>query len=270
MINFAPYANRSAEWLSQWFGFQHELQADIRLCRQASAPFWELPMSPRLAVQANVGSECGDRQNFLARGEATPGQRRPRRQGGLFKPLLAYALGSLLAASSRKPAQEIRARNAEFGAVRNFTTAARERPRETAQPSHTDVEGGGRGRTAKAPWEIPWKGWKDILWRTYAEVGKDRLLAVAAGVVFYGLLALFPAITAIVSLYAFFAQASGINEHLSLIAGLLPGGAVEIIQEQVTRIVSKGETRLTVRFGTCTLERQCRDEGADRCAERKL
>ena len=49
-----------------------------------------------------------------------------------------------------------------------------------------------RGRQAVAPWEIPWQGWKDILVRTYEQFNQDRLLAVAAGVVFYGLLALFP------------------------------------------------------------------------------
>jgi uncharacterized BrkB/YihY/UPF0761 family membrane protein len=57
----------------------------------------------------------------------------------------------------------------------------------------------GHGRHATAPNHIPASGWKDILWRTYEQINDDRLLAVAAGVVFYGLLALFPAITAIVS-----------------------------------------------------------------------
>ena len=71
---------------------------------------------------------------------------------------------------------------------------------------------------------------------------------MAAGVVFYGLLALFPAVTAFVSLYGFFAQASSINEHLALVGDILPDGAVEIIQEQVTRIASKGETRLSLEF----------------------
>src|SRR3712207_8899150 len=52
----------------------------------------------------------------------------------------------------------------------------------------------GRGREATSPHEIPAKGWKDILWRTYEEINKDRILAVAAGVTFYALLALFPAI----------------------------------------------------------------------------
>ena len=229
--------------------FQHELQADISLCPQASAPsFWELPVSPRLAISGQRRSNAVTAKTFLARGEATPGQQSLAGKGGLSNLCSPMRWALCSRRVSRKPAQRIGARNVQSGTVRNRTTAARERPQETARPSRTDAEGNGRGRTAKAPWEIPWKGWKDILWRTYAEVGKDRLLAVAAGVVFYGLLALFPAITAIVSLYGFFAQASGINEHLSLIAGLLPGGAVEIIQEQVTRIVSKGETRLTFAF----------------------
>ena len=78
----------------------------------------------------------------------------------------------------------------------------------------------GRGRHAEAPWQIPLRGWKDILWRTYQQIGEDRLLAVAAGVVFYGLLALFPAVTALVSLYGLFANASTINDHLSSLGGI--------------------------------------------------
>ena len=80
----------------------------------------------------------------------------------------------------------------------------------------------GRGRRAVSPWQIPWRGWKDILIRTYRQVGEDRLLAVAAGVVFYGLLALFPAITALVSSYALFTAASTINDHMTMLAGILP------------------------------------------------
>src|SRR6266581_26744 len=59
----------------------------------------------------------------------------------------------------------------------------------------------GRGRQARAPLQIPWRGWKDILLRTYHEIQQDRLLALAAGVVFYSLLALFPALAAGVSVY---------------------------------------------------------------------
>jgi membrane protein len=108
----------------------------------------------------------------------------------------------------------------------------------------------GRGRHASAPWHIPWAGWKDILWRIYARIGDDRLLAVAAGVVFYGLLALFPAITAFVSLYGLFAKASTITDHLSLAGGILPGGAMEIIQEQINRITAKGDAKLSIAFAS--------------------
>jgi membrane protein len=105
-----------------------------------------------------------------------------------------------------------------------------------------------RGRLAKTPWEIPWRGWKDILWRTYQQINEDRLLAVAAGVVFYGVLALFPALAAFVSLYGLFADAGTINDHLSLIAGILPGGAIDIIREQFERLASTGDVKLGFGF----------------------
>jgi membrane protein len=67
-------------------------------------------------------------------------------------------------------------------------------------------------------------------------------------VVFYALLAIFPAITALVSLYGLFTDAATINEHLSLAAGLLPQGALDIVQEQVNRIAAKGEAKLGLAF----------------------
>jgi hypothetical protein len=36
----------------------------------------------------------------------------------------------------------------------------------------------GRGRKARAPLQIPWRGWKDIFVRTYYEILDDRLLAL--------------------------------------------------------------------------------------------
>jgi membrane protein len=125
------------------------------------------------------------------------------------------------------------------------TTRSTDEPREV---QHERAQEPGRGRRATAPWQIPWTGWKDILWRTYEQISDDRILAVAAGVVFYGLLALFPAITALVSLYGLFAKGATINEHLSAISDFLPGGAVSIVQDQVNRIVSKGDAKLGVGF----------------------
>jgi membrane protein len=93
-----------------------------------------------------------------------------------------------------------------------------------------------------------WAAWKQILYRTYEEINNDRLLALAAGVVFYGLLALFPAITALVSSYALFAKASTISGHLATISSLMPASAYAIVDEQVTRIVTRGTGDLGTAF----------------------
>ncbi|MBL8587026.1 MAG: YihY/virulence factor BrkB family protein [Methylobacteriaceae bacterium] len=106
----------------------------------------------------------------------------------------------------------------------------------------------GRGRTAISPWQIPWAGWKDIFQRVWREIGEDRLLAIAAGVVFFGLLALFPAITALVSSYGLFASPATIAEHLSFLASAMPAGAFSVVQDQIARVVANGDVALGFKF----------------------
>ncbi|MEA2906694.1 MAG: rane protein [Alphaproteobacteria bacterium] len=106
----------------------------------------------------------------------------------------------------------------------------------------------GRGRKAAAPTHIPWRGWKDILARTYQEVLDDRILSLAAGVVFFCLAALFPAIAAGVSSYALFADAGTIGKHLSLLANMVPGSALDMVAEEITRIAAKSDGKLTFGF----------------------
>jgi membrane protein len=106
----------------------------------------------------------------------------------------------------------------------------------------------GRGRHSGTPLQIPWAGWKDILWRTYVRSGEDRLLAIAAGVVFFGLLAVFPAITALVSCYGLFANPSTIGANLQTLALMLPQGSFEIVQDQIARVLMKGDTALGATF----------------------
>ncbi len=110
-----------------------------------------------------------------------------------------------------------------------------------------------RGRHAEGPTDIPASGWKDIAIRVYLEFLKDRVLAVAAGVTFYTLLALFPGIAALVTLYGLFADAHVINEHLAQLHAVLPTGAVEIVGDQVKRIASKPSGTLGLTFFTSLL-----------------
>ena len=106
----------------------------------------------------------------------------------------------------------------------------------------------GRGRLSGTPLQIPWAGWRDILWRTYVRSGEDRLLAIAAGVVFYGLLALFPALTALVSCYGLFADPSTIGANLQTLSLMLPEGSFQIVQDQIARVLDQGSTALGATF----------------------
>jgi membrane protein len=108
-----------------------------------------------------------------------------------------------------------------------------------AQPGNfaRELSQHGHGRFSGSPVQIPWAGWKDILWRTYVRIGEDRLLATAAGVVFFGLLAVFPAITALVSSYGLFANPSTIGANLQSLALMLPDGSFQIVQDQIARVL---------------------------------
>jgi membrane protein len=104
----------------------------------------------------------------------------------------------------------------------------------------------GRGRHATHPMQIPWRGWYDILWRTYRETNSDRLLSIAGGVSFFILLAIFPAITALVSAYALFFNAATIVNNLSLLNDVVPENVLSIVHEQAARIASNSSGALSI------------------------
>jgi membrane protein len=105
-----------------------------------------------------------------------------------------------------------------------------------------------RGRDATGPSEIPPRGWKDVLMRVYRGIGDDRILANAAGVTFYGLLALFPGIAALVSIYALFADPQAVAQHLDAARGILPEGGVEVIRDQLNGIAGQRPAKLGLGF----------------------
>ena len=115
---------------------------------------------------------------------------------------------------------------------------------------HRDSSRDERGRTAEWPSEIPAQGWKDVGWRVWSEIGEDRVMLIAAGATFYLLLALFPALTAFVSVYGFVADPQTIADQISYLGGLMPSGGLEIIQGQLESLATQNENALTVGFVT--------------------
>jgi membrane protein len=106
----------------------------------------------------------------------------------------------------------------------------------------------GRGRHATTPSEIPARGWRDILLRVWNNIGEDRVVLVAAGVTFYCILAIFPAIAALVAIYGFFNDPVSISSQAEKLSGVMPGGAVDVIRNQMNQVASQGPSKLGVAF----------------------
>src|ERR1700751_1523158 len=79
-----------------------------------------------------------------------------------------------------------------------------------------------RGREADTPSDIPPRGWKDILLRVHSNISEHRILALAAGMTYYSLLAIFPALAALVAVYGLFSDPATIAKHLDQLSGILP------------------------------------------------
>ena len=125
--------------------------------------------------------------------------------------------------------------------------------RRPPTPAELDRAEPRRGRRAEWPTEIPPRGWKDILWRTYREMGRDRLPALAGGVTFYILLATVPALAAFVSLYGIFADVSTAERQILHLSTILPADAVNLLGAQMHRLAAQRHAALSAAFVIATL-----------------
>ncbi len=119
-------------------------------------------------------------------------------------------------------------------------------------PDDRSAENEARELAASPPETLPPLR-KNILLRVYNNIETHRVLAIAAGVTFYSLLAIFPAIAALVSLYGLFADAGTIASHLDDLSGLMPSGAVDVVRDQLMRVASQGQGTLGLTFAVSLL-----------------
>jgi membrane protein len=101
-----------------------------------------------------------------------------------------------------------------------------------------------RGREADHPSEIPALGWRDILLRVWQQIGADNISIIAAGVAFYGLLAIFPAITAFVSLWGLIADPAQVQQQFASLKEIVPQEAWNLLNDQLRSVASTGATKL--------------------------
>jgi membrane protein len=112
--------------------------------------------------------------------------------------------------------------------------------------SMTAQTAGARGEEAPRRWDIPKRGWKDVLLRVKDEINRDNLSIVAAGVAFYALFAIFPAISALVTVYGLLTDPAELEQQLAPVRDVFPEDAFAILQEQTRAVVSKATGSLSL------------------------
>jgi membrane protein len=101
------------------------------------------------------------------------------------------------------------------------------------------------GHGARSPAEIPATGWWSVLKRVVTQFNDHRLMYEAGSVVFFVLLALFPALAALVSFYGLFADPKTVADHLAMLSTVMPAGSMDILNEELTNLASNTGSKLS-------------------------
>nr|WP_294521890.1 YihY/virulence factor BrkB family protein [uncultured Rhodopila sp.] len=95
-----------------------------------------------------------------------------------------------------------------------------------------------RGRSASHPGQIPAPGWRDILVRSWGEVSENNIFLVSGGVTYAVLLALFPALAALVSIYGLVLDPVQVEHQVEALSNVLPPESTQMIADQLHKLVS--------------------------------
>jgi membrane protein len=102
------------------------------------------------------------------------------------------------------------------------------------------------GIEAEKPTDIPWRGWKQILKRSWAENKADNMPIIAGGVAFFGFLSIFPALIALISIYGLVASPESVAKQVENLSKQLPNSAADLIGTQLKSIVNNSGSALSI------------------------
>src|SRR6056297_222081 len=102
-----------------------------------------------------------------------------------------------------------------------------------------------RGRSADRPRHIPLKGLFDVAMRMWTKQASQNLSLIAAGIAFFGLLSLFPGITAAAAFAGVFLQSEMLVENSAEITEMLPEAAAQIIMGQLRDVAGADASTLS-------------------------
>jgi len=139
-----------------------------------------------------------------------------------------------------KAARRAAAKAAEEEAARHPREGAGRPPKGT--PSEQELP----GVHAEKPTQIPLKGWKQIVKRAWAENKADNMPIIAGGVAFFGFLAIFPALIALISIYGLVASPDSVADQVKELSAQLPRDAATLIGQQLNSIVANSGSALSI------------------------
>ena len=116
-----------------------------------------------------------------------------------------------------------------------------------------DLRATGRGHDATRIRDIPWAGWKQILQRVRDEIKADRLSMVAAGIAFFAFLAVFPGLSALVSIWGLLSDAAQVSEQMASLRGAIPPEGLELLTESAQRVAETSTGGLTLSLAVSVL-----------------
>jgi membrane protein len=91
---------------------------------------------------------------------------------------------------------------------------------------------------------MPARDWFAVTRQLLARVNDDHLPILSAGLAFYAMLALFPGLLAIVTVYALFLDPTAIEQQIEPVTELLPEGAAELLRAQLHDLVRRASRTL--------------------------
>ncbi|HET8997674.1 MAG TPA: YihY/virulence factor BrkB family protein [Acetobacteraceae bacterium] len=112
--------------------------------------------------------------------------------------------------------------------------------------SARSAQANGRGREAERPQDVPAPGWKDIAWRAWSDVGEKNLFLASGGVTYAVLLALFPGLAALVSVYGLIANPEQIQKQVGSLSGVLPAQTRQMVSSELHSLAASSSSALGI------------------------
>lgn len=102
------------------------------------------------------------------------------------------------------------------------------------------------GRAATRPSQLRWQDWKAIIRRVFDNLGHHNVYLIAGGISFFSILALFPAIAALIGIYGLVADPQVILAQVEALEQVLPPDAYGLIADQISQLIVTDRQALSI------------------------